>query len=155
MLDKEQKRQFYRDGYIVIKKAVAPELIESALGRIRSANKGENLGAEPVMTDLLNKSSLTPILTDMIGDFDPPIACQVGVIKPRKAGDHFNNIGYRDKDMPYYGAETHMDGSITIAQPQEVQEAPSGNLPTLFCFRAQGRSRKKRRRDRAQHGPDV
>ena len=122
MLKKEQKRQFYRDGYIVIKKAVAPELIESALGRIRSAKKGENLGAEPVMTDLLNKSSLTPILTDMIGDFDPPIACQVGVIKPRKAGDHFNNIGYRDKDMPYYGAETHMDGSITIAQPQEVQE---------------------------------
>ena len=83
MLDKEQKRQFYRDGYIVIKKAVAPELIESALGRIRSAKKGENLGAELVMTDLLNKSSLTPILTDMIGDFDPPIACQVGVIKPR------------------------------------------------------------------------
>tara|TARA_B000000441_G_C21498514_1_gene208060 strand:- start:98 stop:268 length:171 start_codon:yes stop_codon:yes gene_type:complete len=44
VLDKEQKRQFYRDGYIVIKKAVAPELIESALGRIRSAKKGETLG---------------------------------------------------------------------------------------------------------------
>ena len=103
MLDRDQKRQFYRDGYIVIKKAVAPEIVEAALDRIRSAKKGENLGADPAMTDLLNKSSLTPILTDMIGAFDPPIACQVGVVKPRKAGNHFNNIGYRDNDMPYYG----------------------------------------------------
>ena len=122
MLDKEQKRKFYRDGYVVIKQAVAAELVESALDIIRSAKKGENLGAEPAMTNLLNKSSLTPILTDMIGPFDPPIACQVGVVKPRKAGDHFNNLGYQDKHMPYFGAETHMDGSITIAAPQDVQE---------------------------------
>ena len=50
MLDKEQKRKFYRDGYVVIKQAVAAELVESALDRIRSAKKGENLGAEPAMT---------------------------------------------------------------------------------------------------------
>ena len=57
-----------------------------------------------------------------MGEFDPPIACQVGVIPVTKPGDRFTNLGYRDKDLPYYGAGTHMDGSITIAAPQEVQE---------------------------------
>ncbi len=122
ILTKEQKRQFYHDGYIVLKQAVSSSLVDAALARIAKAKKGENLGSEKAMTDLLNASSLTPILTDMIGAFDPPIACQVGVLKRRDPGDHFNNIGYRDKDMPYYGAETHMDGSITIVAPQTVQE---------------------------------
>ena len=57
------------------------------------------------MTDLLNASSLTPILNDMMGQFDPPTTCQVGVLKPRQPGSHFNNVGYQDRDMPYYGAE--------------------------------------------------
>ena len=122
ILTKEQKRQFYHDGYIVVKQAVSSSLVDAALTRISKAKKGENLGSEEAMTDLLNASTLTPILTDMIGAFDPPIACQVGVLKRREPGDHFNNIGYRDKDMPYYGAETHMDGSITIAPPQTVQK---------------------------------
>ena len=122
VLTKDQKRRFYRDGYIVVRQAVAMELIEVALSRIGKAKKGENLGSDRAMTDLVNASSVTAILTDMIGDFDPPVASQVGIIKPRGPGDHFNNIGYRDRDMPYYGAETHMDGSITIAPPQEVQQ---------------------------------
>ena len=111
------------------------ELVNAALSRIKTAQKGENLGAEAVMTDLVNASSITPILTDMIGEFDPPIASQVGVSKQREPGDHFNNIGYRDKDMPYFGAETHMDGSITIAPPQEVQEgAPQEIYQRYFAL---------------------
>jgi hypothetical protein len=117
----EQKRCFYRDGYVVLKQAVAGELVAAALARIKSAAKGESLSSAREMTDLLSASSITPILHQAMGQFDPPSACQIGVLKPRAAGDHYNNVGYRDKDMPYYGAELHMDGNITISAPQEVQ----------------------------------
>ncbi len=117
----EQKRTLYSDGYIILRNAASQELVQAALQRIRAAKKGENLGGEPEMTDLVNASSITPILTEAMGTFDPPIACQIGVRKVSEPADRFNNLGYRDKDMPYYGAETHMDGSITIAAPQEMQ----------------------------------
>ena len=117
----EEKRTLYRDGYIILRNAVSVELVEAARRRIRAAKKGENLGGEKEMTDLVNASSITPILNEAMGTFDPPIVCQVGVVKAREPGEHFNNLGYRDKDMPYYGAETHADGNITIAAPQEVQ----------------------------------
>ncbi len=121
-LTREQKLNLYRDGYIILKEAVSAELVEAALARIRRAKKGENLGGEPEMTDLVNASSITPILQEAMGQFDPPIACQVGVRKVSEPEERFNNLGYRDMDMPYYGAETHSDGSIMIAAPQEVEE---------------------------------
>ena len=120
-LSVDQKRALYRHGYIVLKNAVSSELVDAALARIKAAEKGERLGGDKAMTDLVNASSITPILTEVMGRFDPPTVCQVGVIKPSEPGDRFNNLGYHDRDMPYYGAQTHMDGSITIAAPQEVQ----------------------------------
>ena len=121
-LSAEEKQALYRDGYVVAKQAVAPELVSEALARIKRARKGENLGSSPEMTDLVNASMVTPILHEAMGQFDPPSACQVGVIKPQRPGDHYNNLGYVDRDMPYFGAESHMDGLITIAAPQTVQE---------------------------------
>jgi len=106
----------------VVKNVVSKELVEAARARMKRAKKGENLGPTREMTDLVNASSITPILREVMGQFDPPVSCQVGVLKKRAPGEYFNNLGYRDKDMPYYGAETHADGSITIAAPQEVQE---------------------------------
>ena len=122
VLTLEQKRMLYHDGYIVLKNAVSEEQADAALTRISEAKKGEHIGGEKVILDLINASSITPILNEVMGEFDPPIACQVGVIPVTRPGDRFTNLGYRDKDIPYYGAGTHMDGSITIAAPQEVQE---------------------------------
>ena len=121
-LSLEQKRDLYHDGFVVLKKAIPKDLIQGALNRIKKANKGENLGGEKQMTNLVNASPITPILHEVMGYFDPPVHCQVGVLKQSEPGDHFNNVGYRDKDMPYYGTQIHMDGSQTIAAPQEVQE---------------------------------
>ena len=121
-LSLQQKRDLYTDGYVVVKNAVSQSLVAAALARIGRAKKGEIIGTDKAMTDLVNATSVTPILHDVMGQFDPPISSQVGVVKHRDPGEHFNNLGYRDKDMPYYGAETHMDGSITIAAPQQVQE---------------------------------
>lgn len=131
-LSLEQKRQFYRDGYIVIKNAVPQAVVNAALGRIRNARKGENLMGAPEMTDLVNASSITPILHEAMGQFDPPTACQVGVLKKRPPGEHFNNLGYRDKDMPYFGAELHMDGNITMTAPQEVQTGTPDEIYNRF-----------------------
>ena len=117
-----QKRDLYRDGYVVLRKAVSQELVDAARQRIRDAEKGENLRSEKAMTDLVNASSITPILNEAMGEFDPPIACQIGVRKVTKPGEHFTSIGYREKDMPYYAASTHVDGLLTINVPQERQE---------------------------------
>ncbi len=135
----EQKRTFYRDGYIVLKDAVSGELVDAARARIKAAKKGENLGRDPAMTNLVNASTVTPILREALGEFDPPTACQVGVLKPTEPSERFNNLGYRDRDMPYYGAQTHMDGSITIAAPQEVQEgAPEEIYKRYFAAGPKG-----------------
>ena len=124
----DQKRSLYKDGYIILRNVVSEKLVQAALDRIHAAKRGENIGSEREMTDLINASSITPILTEAMGTFDPPSFCQVGVSKVREPGDHFNNLGYRDKEMPYYNAETHMDGSLTIAIPQEVQEGTEDEI---------------------------
>ena len=117
----EQKQTLYRDGYIVVRNAVSDALVDAALDCHRNAKEGEYAGGKKPMTDLVNASSITPILHEAMGRFDPPIACQVGFNKPRQPGNHFNNLGYREKDQPYFAAESHMDGLCTIAVPQEVQ----------------------------------
>ena len=116
----EQKRALYRDGYVIVRNAVPEHLVAAAKRRI---DRGEGLLSKaPEMTDLVNRSSVTPILHEAMGHFDAPIACQVGVRPVSEPGDHFNNLGYRERDMPYYAAEPHVDGSMTIRIPQQVQE---------------------------------
>ena len=104
----DQKRDLYRDGYIIVKKAVSDELVQAALNRMRTAKKGEYVGTSEHLTNLVNASDVTPILHEAMGYFDPPEICQVGMLKQREPGQHFNNLGYRDRDMPYYGAESCM-----------------------------------------------
>ena len=116
----EQKRTLYRDGYVVVRNAVPEHLVAAAKRRIEGGEGLLSKAAE--MTDLVNKSSVTPILREAMGYFDPPIAAQVGVRPVTPPGNHFNNLGYRERDMPYYAAESHVDGSMTIRIPQEVQD---------------------------------
>jgi ectoine hydroxylase-related dioxygenase (phytanoyl-CoA dioxygenase family) len=127
-LSDDEKRALYRDGYIIVKKAVSDDLVDAALKRIKAAKKGESLSGTEEMTNLVNESTVTPILNDAMGQFDPPIACQVGVRKRSDPGEHFNNLGYREKDQPYFAAESHMDGLCTIAVPQDVQEGTEDEI---------------------------
>ena len=118
----EDKQTLYKDGYVIFKKAVAEDIVNQALARIKSAKKGERLADDATMTDLINASSVTPILNELMGSFDPPIHCQVGVIKPGKTGEQFNQLDYLEKDQPYYSASSHLDGVMTISVPQSVQK---------------------------------
>ncbi|HAO55120.1 MAG TPA: hypothetical protein DCR03_05900, partial [Gammaproteobacteria bacterium] len=67
ILSPEEKKTLYNDGYVIIKNAVSSKLVEAALNRIKKARKGENLGTEPEMTDLVNASQITPILQEAMG----------------------------------------------------------------------------------------
>jgi hypothetical protein len=127
-LSAEQKESLYRDGYVVVRKAVAADLVEAAVRRIHEAQPGEQLGGDVAMHDLVNRSSITPIMREVMGEFDPVTACQVGVNKRREPGDHFMPLGYRDHELPYYGAEVHMDGAITIAPPQQPMEGTDDEI---------------------------
>ena len=118
----EQKRQFFNDGYIVIKGAVSDDLVDAARARIKAAKKGESLAPAEELTNLVNKSNVTPILTEAMGVFDPPSLCHVGVIKRSEPRDHFTPLGYRDRDLPYYGHGMHAEGLFTVAPPQEPSE---------------------------------
>ncbi len=103
----EQKRAFYRDGYIILKNAVSQDLVEASLAQINdgkvliddkpykrkeklekqiqtlAANKGKLLSLEDQnpawfskskeLTDLVNASSLTPILQDLMGPSIRPL----------------------------------------------------------------------------------
>lgn len=131
-LSLDEKRTLYRDGYVIIKQAVPEELVMAALARIKAAKKREHLGRTQEMTDLVNASMVTPILNDAMGQFDPPIVCQVGVLKQHSPGEQYNNLGYVDKDQPYYGTESHMDGLCTITVPQERQQGTEEEIYSRY-----------------------
>ena len=135
----EQKQSFYRDGFVVVPDAVPEELVQAARDRIHAAVKGESLAHDRAMTDLVNRSSITPILHEVMGGFDPVSACQMGVNPRREPSDMFMPLGYRDRELPYYGAEVHMDGAITIAPPQTPMEGtPEEIYRTYFASGPRG-----------------
>ena len=79
-LSHEQKQQFYRDGYIILKGIVPKELTQAARRRIADApapGQGGDLGTAAEMLSLLNDSALADVLRDTMGAFDPPSRCQV------------------------------------------------------------------------------
>jgi hypothetical protein len=123
MLTNDEKRAFYRDGFIVLKGVVPEELIAAAQQQYRDAKRGDDLTHAAAFTDLINKSPLTPIMREAMGEFDPPSATR-HIVKPsgQKAGDHYPALGYRDRDLPYYGVDLHMDGQAVFRPPQEPAE---------------------------------
>ena len=120
-LTAEQKQSLYDDGYVIVKGAVEDRLVDAALDCINNTERPNILGTDPSLTNLVNASSITPVVHDVMGYFDPPKVCQVGIRPVGKPSDRFNNLGYRERDMPYFASESHVDGSMTIAVPQEVQ----------------------------------
>ncbi len=121
-----EEKQFLKcEGYVIVRNAVSRDLVEAAQARIKRAEKGESLASDAAMTDLINRSTVTPILNDVMGQFDPPTQCQVAITKISQPSERFTPPGYRDKDVPYHGDALHMDGSITIAPPPSAAQTPS------------------------------
>ena len=121
-LSEEQKTEFFHQGYLVLKDVVPIKLVEEARARIKRAKKGESLAAAEELADLVNLSDVTPILNEAMGEFDPITRTHVGVIKRSDPGDHFTPLGYRDKDLPYFGHGLHAEGLFTGSVPQQREE---------------------------------
>jgi hypothetical protein len=117
-LTANDKAALYRDGYLIARHAVSHDLVAAALRRIHRAGPEDDLEDDPSMTALVNESSITPILHDAMGQFDPVSTCQIGINKISAPSDRFMAVGYRECDLPYFGVELHMDGALTIAAPQ-------------------------------------
>ncbi len=122
-LTDDEKRAFYRDGFVVLQNIVPEELVAAAQQRYRDTTPGDDLTHASAFTDLVNKSPLTPIMHEVMGEFDPPSAAR-HIVRPKgqKPADYVAALGYRDKDLPYYGVDLHMDGQAVFPPPQEPVE---------------------------------
>ncbi len=160
MLSIEQKQQLYREGYVILKGAVSKELTSAARTAIGEAESNPdpipaddpifrgtlvvgmnrklwNLRNASMMIDLVNKSTLTPVLTECMGPFDPPTQCQAA-INPiqREPGEGYNYIGYLEKDQPYFGAQMHLDGLCGFPI---VEEPQVGSVDEIYQYRISSR----------------
>jgi hypothetical protein len=122
-LTDDEKVEFYRNGYFVLRGVVPKELVEAAQDRYRGATRGDDLSHEREFCDLVNESPLTPIMRELMGPFDPVTGTR-HIVRPRgqTPGEHFGLLGYRDKDIPYYAADLHIDGQAVYTPPQEPVE---------------------------------
>lgn len=122
-LTEGEKKQFYRDGFFVLEDIVPESLVKAAQARYQSASAGDDLTHEAEFCNLVNDSPLTPLMHELMGDFDP-VSGTRHIVRPRgqKPGDHFAPLGYRDRDLPYYGVDLHIDGQGLYQTPQEPVE---------------------------------
>ena len=123
ILNLDEKNALYKDGYVILKKVIPDKILKEARNALSGHSSGfdKRLGYDARMTDLINKSSLNSILSEAIGNFDPPSACHVAVREFSEPSQKFNNAGYRDEETLYYGASIHMDGLLSINAPKEIQ----------------------------------
>ncbi len=122
-LTDNEKRQFYKDGFFLLEDIVPEDIVATAQNRYKSARPGDDLTYETEFTDLVNKSALTPIMRELMGEFDPPTGARHIVrVKGQKPGEQYSMQGYKDKDLPYYAADLHIDGQAVFMPPQEPAE---------------------------------
>jgi hypothetical protein len=143
----EQKRRLYRDGFVVLRNAVPPELTTAAKTRLAVASTEDQararsngvaqLAEAEQMLALLTASGLGDTIEDAMGPFDRPQRCQVATVQPRRPGEHFSACGYRDHDVPHYGAHLHLDGLYAPAVPQEPQHGSPDEIYTRWVEESQ------------------
>ncbi|MCZ6656910.1 MAG: hypothetical protein O7C67_06405 [Gammaproteobacteria bacterium] len=115
-LTREERQQFFRDGYIVIKNAVPVDISQNAREVIAAKlPKNERrllappeLATHESILSLFNDTCLAEIMRDVMGPFPDVISSQVAVTPPR------DTLG--DKPRP------HVDGSWSGAIPDRADE---------------------------------
>ncbi len=115
-LTPEQKQEFFRDGFIVIKNAVPREISQQARDLISSSlPKDERKLVVPAelathhdVLRLFRDSRLAEIMRNEMGRYPDVISCQVAVTPP------FDQLGGRPG--------THIDGSWSGAIPRRAEE---------------------------------
>lgn len=91
----DDKRQFFKDGFLIVRNAVSSELVARAKALIEEAIPEDErhllvpgkLATHDDVTGLFNNSTLADIIERLMGPFPPVISCQVAVTPP------FNLLG--------------------------------------------------------------
>ena len=130
-LSRRQKEAMYRDGFLILRKAVPTEMVTTArqllnthLGAVtQSARRSkpavvrevaETAAAaalDPRLLDLFNKTDLSPTVDAFLGEPANPVkAAQIATRFPEDAPMRVNESGYREKDTPFHGWFGHLDG---------------------------------------------
>ena len=112
----DDKRQFFEDGFLIVRNAVSSELVARAKALIQEAIPEDErhllvpgkLATHDDITGLFNNSTLADIIERLMGPFPPVISCQVAVTPP------FNLLGGKPG--------THVDGGWNGVVPESAEE---------------------------------
>ena len=118
-LSLEQKRSFYRDGFVVLPGVVPPEMVAAARRRIFAGLGGGEAarGSEAVFMDLYNQTDIAPIIAEALGPIVRHRGVQLATRFPSDPSERINESGYPDRDTPFFGWHGHLDGLWNGAAP--------------------------------------
>lgn len=136
-LSDEQKRAFYRDGYLVLRKVVPSELTRAAKRRINIiAGRGshifkyyDELASSPEFPNLMNQSALGAILRNTMGPFDPPTRAMPMVLPPVETPPE-------GEALPNFGFAPHIDGQWSGKVPAKPEDVDNWSAPRTPEFGA-------------------
>ena len=112
----DERKQFFEDGFLIIRNAVSSKLVARARTLIEEAIPRDEqhllvpgeLATHVDVTGLFNSSTLADTMKRLMGPFPPVISCQVAVTPP------FNLLGGKPG--------THVDGGWSGVIPESAEE---------------------------------
>lgn len=115
----EQKRSFYRDGFVVLPGIVPPEMVAAARRRIFVGLGGGEpaRGNDAVFMDLYNATDIAAIIAEALGPIVGHRGVQLASRFPTDPSERINESGYPDRDTPFFGWHGHLDGLWNGAVP--------------------------------------
>ena len=121
----------YRDGFLILRKAVPAEMVSAArrvlnthlgalsqsaqrskkMAAVRRAAAASAMGSDPRLLDTFNKTAVVKTVEAFFGSpVKPAQRAQVATKFPDDALMQVNESGYRNKDTPFHGWFGHLDG---------------------------------------------
>ncbi|MBV7330631.1 hypothetical protein KFU94_20825 [Chloroflexi bacterium TSY] len=144
----EQKQTFYQDGFIVLKNTVPREMTREArcvlnilAGKILMGTAEGPLrkyraisGQHGAITNLINKTSLSQLLANTMGPFDPPSRGFAAILYPREPSKEIGTHGLPDDEVPNHAFFPHLDGLWTGPIPKTASEVDDWHVPKTLYF---------------------
>ena len=137
----DEKRAFYRDGFITIKDAVSRDLtyqarrIVNKYAGIKGVRRMRNEIAEsPEISNLVNKSLLGELLRNTMGPYDLPTRGFPAILYPKDPSEEIGIHGLPDEQLPNFGWNPHLDGLWTGPIPTSKSEVDDWVSPRTEHF---------------------
>jgi hypothetical protein len=125
-LDDEEKHQLYRDGFVVVRNAVPPQMTQRAKALINKDPLKIVYGDHPVINGLYNDSVVAEILEEAMGPHTRPINAQVAVVMPL-AGDAVTRQKIDPDNVHVPGG--HVDGGWAGLCPVSCSDIQASGQP--------------------------